>query len=82
MPKIKGRPAKGPTATYKGWQVQIGAPSGDVYCPHNHPVDIINKWDYAVRFDEQTEQVTRADLIDWVKENADTYTKHVCRYGH
>jgi len=50
---------------------RIGDPTADVVCPHGHAVDHINRRDYSVTADQDPAQVTAADLVEWLADNAE-----------
>lgn len=75
------RYAKATPAGNQGiWTVETGNPRGDIFCPHWHAVDMINKRDYSLNESEDTAKVTRADLVQWLADNR-SHLVDFC-YGH
>lgn len=48
---------------------RYGNPTADVICPHGHPVDVINNWDYTLNPSQQVYRITETDLTEWLAEN-------------
>lgn len=51
------------------WRIEIGEPTGDIYCPHGHAVEIVNRRNYALNYVDDSARVTREMLKAWLNRH-------------